>query len=172
MFLLILGCASGEITWAVQHASVIPDSTGLTGVQTWEFFTDDWRPEDGDDGYVCARTQEIVGSVTTSESCTDCRQVYAITTSEHDGDCEGAEATDPAYEGPDLYAITEVPDEFAESDPHPGDSLGWQVGYGDAALDPLGWAYAETLDTQDYAGAPGWTPGRVYTLWPAVAWEL
>ena len=70
------------------------------------------------------------------------------------------------------YAITEVPSSFVEADPYPDYSFGWQVVYGTSELTPLGWAYPESLDTEQQGGAPGWTTGRIYTLWPGVAWEL
>ena len=172
MIALLLACGGDTPAWAVQHASVTPSATGLSGIQTWEFFNDAWTPTSGDDAYICARAQTLTGTVTTIASCTDCREVYTITVEELDSDCDDGTIRDEGFAGPDGYAITEVPDSLVDSDPYPGDSFGWQVVYGAETLTPLGWAYAETLDTTGEAGAPGWTNDRAYTLWPGVAWEL
>lgn len=172
MFALFLACADETPAWAVQHASISPTETGFTGTQTWEFFREGWTPESGSDAYLCARAQTSTGAVTTLDTCDDCRAAYTLTVEELGSDCPDSLVKDPAFAGPDAYAITEVPSEFAESNPYPSQSFGWQVVYGSAGLTPLGWAYAESLDTEQEPGAPGWTSGRVYILWPGVAWEL
>lgn len=172
MLFLFLACADSTPTWAVQHASVVPTPTGLTGVQLWEFFSAAWTPEGGDEGYLCTRAQLTSGAVTTLEGCAGCRAAYTITVTELDSDCDNELATDPAFSGPAAYAISDVPDELVATDPHPGDSFGWQVQYKAGELEPLGWAYPESLDITGESGASGWTSDRPYTLWPGVAWAL
>ena len=172
MFALFLACADGIPAWAVQHASIAPTETGFNGVQTWEFFDSGWTPSSGSDAYICARAQTITGTVTSLASCDDCRAAYTMVVAELGSDCADSLVEDRSYAGPDAYAITEVTADLVDTDPYPGDSFGWQVVYGTEALTPLGWAYAETLDTTGEVGAPGWTTGRNYTLWPGVAWEL
>lgn len=169
--LLLLACASGEVHWAVQHASIVPTSTGMSGTQTWEFFDESWSPEAGDSGFVCVRAQTVEGTLTTTKSCPECRAVWVINVTELDSDCPEALVEDARFTGPDTYAIGEVDDEFAATDPFPDRSFGWAAGFGDGELTAMGWAWPEALELEGEA-APGWALDRPYTLWPAVAWEL
>lgn len=169
--LLLFACADGTPTWAVQHASVVPSSTGVTGTQSWEFFDSSWTPEGGDKGYLCVRAQTIEGTLTTAKSCPECRAVWVLTVTELDSDCPDSLVEDESFTGPDTYAIGEVDEEFAADDPYPDRSFGWEAGFGDGELTPMGWAWPEALELEGEA-APGWALDRPYTLWPAVAWEL
>lgn len=169
--MFLLGCAAGEVSWAVQYASILPTTTGFTGTQTWAFFDDRWSPDDGEGGYVCSRAQTATGTVTTLADCADCRVAYAVAVEELGTDCEGDEADSEAYAGPDVYAIAGVPGDLEAQDPHPGDSFGWFVAWGDDELSALGWAYPEAVDHGE-AAASGFAVDQVYTLWPAVAWSL
>lgn len=169
--LLLLACASGEVHWVVQHASIVPTSTGMSGTQTWELFDESWSPEAGDRGFVCVRAQTVEGTLTTTKSCPECRAVWVINVSELDSDCPEALVEDARFSGPDTLAIGEVHDDFTASDPFPDRSFGWAAGFGDGALTDMGWAWPEALELEGEA-APGWALNRPYTLWPAVAWEL
>lgn len=168
---LLLACADDTPAWVVQHASVIPDETGLTGTQTWEFFSAAWTPEEGDRGYLCARAQTLTATVTTSAECPTCRAVYALTVTELGSDCDTELVNDRAYAGPAVFAIGEVEPSFEVDDPYPGQSFGWAESFGDDALTDVGYAWPEAFEAGD-ASAPGWTPDRPYTLWPAIAWQL
>ncbi len=172
MLILLFACASDTPAWAVQHASVLPDDNGFTGTQTWEFFAEGWSPDAGSDGYLCARAQTIVGSTTTVADCADCRVAYTLEVEELGTDCTGDLASSEAYVGPAIYAIAEVPESLASGDPHPGDSFGWFVAWGDEELSALGWAYPEDLDLTGEEGLPGWSADRVYTLYPGLAWSI
>ncbi len=170
--LLVFACADPAApAWAVQHASIVPAANGMTGTQTWEFFSSAWSPESGDDAFICARAQTLAATVTTAPGCPACRAVYALTVTELDSDCTDSLAKDAAFGGPDLFAIGEVADDLADADPYPGESFGWAVAYADQELTPVGYAYPESLDVGGETPA-GWATDTVYTLWPAVAWEL
>jgi hypothetical protein len=169
--LLLVACASDTPSWAVQHASVLPTSTGMSGTQTWEFFSEAWSPERGDEGYLCARAQTLEGSLTTSKACAECRAVWVLTVTELDSDCPDELVESARFAGPDLYAIGDVDEEFLFDDPYPDQSFGWSAGFGDGELVPMGWAWPEALELEGRA-APGWSTERPYTLWPGVAWAL
>jgi hypothetical protein len=143
----------------------------MSGTQTWEFFDESWSPEAGDSGFVCVRAQTVEGTLTTTKSCPECRAVWVINVTELDSDCPEALVEDARFTGPDTYAIGEVDDEFAATDPFPDRSFGWAAGFGDGELTAMGWAWPEALEFEGEA-APGWALDRPYTLWPAVAWEL
>ena len=169
--LFLLACADATPVWAVQHASVIPTESGLSGTQTWEFFSSAWQPDAGDEGYICARVQTLEATVTPAEGCATCRAGYALTVTELDSDCTDDIVADRAFSGPDVFAIGDVAAGWKVDDPHTGKSLGWMAGFGDGELVDVGFAWPEALDNGDPA-APGWTNDRAYTLWPAVAWQL
>lgn len=170
-FALLLACADEPPAWVVQHASVVPEESGLTGTQTWEFFTSAWSPDQGDQGYICARAQTLSATVTTAADCTECRAAYALTVTELGSDCAKSLLDDPAFSGPDSFVIGDVAADFAAEDPYPGQSFGWAVGFGAGELTDIGYAWPEALEADGEAG-PGWTTGRPYTLWPAIAWQL
>jgi hypothetical protein len=168
---LLLACADDTPAWAVQHASVVPTSTGMTGTQTWEFFNSEWKPERGEKDYLCVRAQTVTGTLTTSTDCPGCRAIWVLAVSELDSDCPDSLVEDASFSGPDVYAIGEVDASFADDDPYPDRSFGWAAGFGDGELAPMGWAWPEALELEGDA-APGWALDRPYTLWPAVAWQL
>ncbi|MBM4390517.1 MAG: hypothetical protein FJ090_05305 [Deltaproteobacteria bacterium] len=173
MLILLLACNSDSPVWALQQASVFPSDNGITGTQAWAFFAEGWTPDAGDDGYLCTRAQTIAGATTTVADCADCRVAYTLEVEELGTDCAGDIATAAAYAGPAIYAIAEVPEALADGDPHPGDSFGWYVAWGvGEELSALGWAYPEELDLTGEKGLPGWSADRVYTLYPALAWDI
>lgn len=172
VFFLLAACAGDDIAWAVNHASVVPSSSGLSGTQTWEFFTTGWTPDSGDKHYACARAQSVSGAVASSPECKDCTVEYTLAYSEIQSDCDGDYATDPSYDAILTFGIGDVAEDLAADDPHPGKSLGWYVSVDGETMEPFGWAWDEAYDTGADPGPPGWVEGRVYTLWPAVAWEL
>ncbi len=170
-FVLLLACADDTPVWAVEHASVVPTETGLTGTQTWEFFSSDWSPDQGDQGYLCARAQTVEGTLTRAPGCPACRAAYSLTVTELGGDCASGLLKDPAFAGPDIFAIGDVASNFSADDPYPSQSFGWSVAYGEGDVVDVGYAWPEELES-DGEAAPGWTSDRPYTLWPAIAWAL
>ncbi len=155
----------------VQRGSIVPGATGMEGTQTWEFYTTAWSPDAGDQEPLCARTQSVVGTLTTTPACPDCRAAYDLTLTELDADCADDLVRDPSFSGPALYAIGEVSDEIAPTEPFPGEGFGWSVGFGDGELVDVGYAYAEALDLGEVPPA-GLATGATFTLSPAIAWEL
>jgi hypothetical protein len=150
-FLLAVGCASDEVSWAVHHASVLPSETALAGTQIWEFFTPDWASSGDADAFVCARGQIVTGTVTAAlPGCDGCVASYELDVAELETDCASP----------------------LDADPYPGRSLGWYVSIDGVEMEPYGFAYDEALDWAGELGAPGWTSGQTYTLWPAYAWDL
>lgn len=172
LLLLVVACASDKIAWAVNHASVIPEENGLSGTQTWEFFTEGWTPDSGDKHFACARVQTITGVVSSAPECADCDVVYTMSFDELQTDCEGDEADDPSYRALVSFGIGDTAPDFDTDDPHPDKSLGWYVSVDGVTIDAFGWAWDEALDFEGDPGPPGWQSGTAYTLWPAVAWEL
>ncbi len=167
------GCASDEPVWAVHHASFIPTETGLGGTQTWEFFTEEWARSGDPDAFSCARAQLVTGAVVAApQGCDGCVASYELTVSELESDCADPLGTDPAYATPRAVGIGEVPADAEDLDPYPGRSLGWYVSVDGQELEFYGFAYDEALDWSGEIGAPGWTSGQAYTLWPAYAWDL
>lgn len=167
--LFLWSCASEEPAWAVLHASIVPSATGMEGTQTWEFFSADWSPDAGDQGYLCARAQTVVGTHTAASSCPECRAVWENVVEELDSDCPAALAESADFAGPTLYAVGDVAERFADQEPWRDEGFGWAVGFDDGELVDVGFAYAEVLDAGGDA-PPGLAQGEPYTLWPAVAW--
>lgn len=170
--LFFFGCASDTVAWAVNHASVVPETSGVSGTQTWEFFTEGWTPDSGDEHYACARAQTLSGSVASSPPCDECLYLYKLSYEEFGTDCSGDEAEDPSYRALVYFGIGDVPEELSADDPHPGKSFGWFVSVDGETMEPFGWAWDEAYDYGGDPGPPGWVEGRAYTLWPSVAWEL
>lgn len=172
MLFVALACSSNEPAWAVNHASILPDATGFTGTQTWEFFSSEWSPEAGDRGYLCARVQRLTGVLAAAPACDGCDKVYAVTIEEIDGDCGRDIAEDKTYTTPAAMGVGEMPEELREEAPHRGHSMGWYFSTDGEELPAFGWAWDEALDRGEQAGPPGLVVDRAYTLWPASAWQL
>lgn len=173
MLLLLFACASDEVVWAVNHASVVPTESGITGTQTWEFFTKKWGKNHSETAFICARAQELTGTLSTStKGCEGCLAAYSLTIQEIESDCEADLATDPAYATMLAFGVGDVPADYAEDDPHPGQSMGWYVSFDGSLLEPMGFVWDEAFDYAGEPGAPGWQNDQVYTFWPAAAWDL
>lgn len=167
------GCASDEAVWAVHHASLIPTETGLSGTQTWEFFTEDWAKSGDPDAFVCARAQLVTGAVVAAlPGCDGCVAAYELTVTELETDCEGGLAEDGGFVTPLAIGIGDVAADLEDLDPYPGRSLGWYLSTDGEELASYGYAYDEALDWSGDIGAPGWRTEQTYTLWPAYAWDL
>lgn len=173
MWMWLFACGSDEPAWAVNHASVLPDATGLSGTQTWEFFAEGWKGGHAEDAFVCARAQSWVGEVVASpEGCNGCLAAYQVEVSEIETDCPEPYASDAAYAGPLTMGIGDAPAEFSTDNPFPDDAMGWYTSYETGAVQAFGFAWDEALDYGESASGPGWRVGTIYTLWPAVAWDL
>ncbi len=172
---LLLACGSDAPVWALNTMSVVPTSTGLSGTQTWTFYSGRWGKSKGDDAFVCARAQTYTGVVTSPvlyEGCADCLFAYELTYAELGSDCDEDLAADPAYRLPEVIAVGAVDDSIADLDPQGGESMGWYAQIEAGAVVPYGFAWDDALDWGGYPGPPGWNEGQVYTLWPAFAWDL
>ena len=173
LFFFLPACSDQSPAWAVHHASVVPAETGLSGTQTWEFFTSEWARTGSADAYVCGRAQVETGSVTAAlPGCEGCVVAYALALSELESDCEAPLDTDEAYTTPTVIGIGDLPEEWTALDPFPGRSLGWYVSLDGVEMQAYGFAYPETLEWAGALGSPGWATGQTYTLWPAYAWDL
>lgn len=175
LLVLLLACGSDAPVWAMNTVSAVPDANGVSGTQTWTFFTDRWGKAKEDDAFVCARAQTFTGVVTSAaqfEGCPTCLVAYDLVYEEMGSDCDDALATDPAYTVPETFAIGDVAEDLAALDPQGGESLGWYAVYEGVALDAYGFAWDDALDWGGYPGPPGWNEGQAYTLWPAFAWDL
>ena len=126
---LLLACST-EPAWVVQRGSIVPGATGMEGTQTWEFYTTAWSPDAGDQEPLCARTQSVVGTLTTTPACPDCRAAYDLTLTELDADCADDLVRDPSFSGPALYAIGEVSDEIAPTEPVKASGGRWDSAMG------------------------------------------
>lgn len=170
---LFWACSGGVPAWAMNHASVIPDESGLSGTQTWEFFRSGWEGGHAEGDFVCARAQAWAGElVAAPDGCAGCVAAYTVTVTEIESDCPEPFASNPDYAGPLLIGVGDAPSAFAKENPHPGDAMGWYASFETGSVDAFGFAWDEALDYGESAGPPGWRPGVIYTLWPVVAWEL
>ncbi len=170
-----LACASETPGWSVQHLSVVPGDTGLTGTQTWEFFSTDGSGPDDADTFLCAIAQDVTATVVgVPDGCESCSVAYALTATPMDSTCGEALTDDPVYrESLTVFAIGEAPAVLGDVDRHPGAGLGWYMSMdGGATVREYGHAYAAVLDEGGTVEAPAWSAGETYTLWPAFAWEL
>lgn len=180
MIWVLLGCASGDPHWAINHLSLIPASSGAEGTQSWEFFSKAWRKNRNEKNFLCARTQEVTGTVVAPlDGCEGCITAYELDISEVETDCTSDISEEAALLAEDegfaatlQIAIGDVFTDFSEMDPYPGKSMGWYLSTDNETYQPWGFAYPEGLDFDGETGAPGWTSGQVYTLMPAVALEL
>ncbi len=175
LLILAIACASEEAVYAVQHLSVIPSASGLTGTQTWEFFGAGWAEDRSAEHHRCARAQTVTGTLTVPlTGCEGCVASYTIEVAELETDCEGELATSRSYSQVLLnFGVGDVPDDLADIDPYPGRAIGGYLSYdAGTTVEPYGWAYDEALDWSGELGAGGWVPDQTYTLWPAYAWDL
>lgn len=171
----LLACASETPGWSVQHLSVVPDDAGLTGTQTWEFFSTDWSGADDADAFLCAVAHEVTATVVAvPDGCDHCTVAYALTATPMDSTCGDTLTGDPVYrESLAVFAIGDAPPALADVDRHPGAGLGWYMSMdGGATVREYGHAYDAGLDHGGTVEDAAWTVGETYTLWPAFAWEL
>jgi hypothetical protein len=171
---LLLGCASEEIHWAVNSMSLEPSSRGVTGTQTWAFFTESWEKNRAEKTFACARTQQVAGDTSTElEGCEGCLASYTLTITEIETDCTGDEATAKGFAAELQVAVGDVPAELEDLNPQGDRSLGWYLSLDGESYEAWGFAYFEELDFENGGrGLPGWTSGQVYSFSPAVALEL
>jgi hypothetical protein len=162
----------GEVTWAVNYATVSPEGAGVTGVHVWEFFTEGWEKKRKEDYYSCAVVQSLTGTAdAVPAGCEYCQNYYTLELVDQDGDCDASLSSDPALTGLRGFGVGKVPSEFSDEDPYPGDSMGWFISFDGSTSSFHGFIFDEGLERGD-AGAVGWEEGATYTLWPAYAWAL
>ena len=169
----LIGCGSADPDWAVHHLSVTPDRDGISGTQTWEFFSKKWAKNRSEKSHICSRAQLVAGEESEElEGCLGCEAAYVLIVEDLETDCEDSVGTDPGFDSSLPIAFGNVPEEFSDLDPWPGRSLGWYLSEDGATYQPWGFAYVEGLDYEGDRGLPGWIDGQTYTLWPAVALDL
>ena len=171
------GCGGGDTpAWAVQHATVevTNDGSEIAGYQIWEFYNSKWERSRSQDDHLCARTQSLYGAAEAvlPEGCPGCLASYAVEVTEVQSDCAGVEAGAASYAGVTRYAIGAVDQELVDEDPHPGDSEGWYVGWGEDDVMSLGYAWNDAIDQGQTPTVAGWVGGEGYTLSPAFVWDL
>jgi hypothetical protein len=170
---LLAACASDTPAWAVHHAALEPSATGLSGTQTWEFFSADWASSGSADAFTCTRAQLVTGEVSAPlPGCDGCTAAYDLTIAELDTDCPSPFDEDTAYGTPKAIGLGDIPMDYTDLDPYPGRSVGWYVSVDAVNAEFYGFAYEESLAWAGDVGAPGWASGQRYTLWPAFAWDL
>lgn len=175
MLLLLVACAQkpgADVAWAVNYATVTPDSAGLTGHHVWAFFSDGWEKKRDPAYHVCTLLQSIEGvEVDAYEGCEDCLVMYEVAVEDVEHDCDDSLVSDASYRGIEAFGIGAVGDDLADDDPFPGDTLGWTLSYDGNVATSHGWAYAEG---HGWGGEvhEGWVEDEVHTLWPGYAWEL
>jgi len=173
MILLLLACSSDTPSWAVNHLSLIPSSRGIDGTQTWEFFDSAWGHNRSEKHFLCARAQTIEGSVAALPSnCPGCVAAYDLLATDLETDCDNEMGTENGFTATLHIAIGDPPEDLADLDPHPGDSMGWYLASGKDELQPWGFVYEEVLDYDGTQGLPGWVTQQIYTFWPAVALDI
>ena len=171
----LVACGGSDPAWAVHHLTVQPSANGLTGTQVWEFFDSSWGRSHDSGAYLCAIAQDVVGAVVAPpEGCADCVVAYEIVATPLDSDCSEALAANPTYsESITVLGIGSVSADLAPLDRYPDTSMGWYTSLdAGATLADYGFAYDAALDYDGTLGAPGWSDGGTYTLWPAFAWDL
>lgn len=164
----------GPTAWALNYATVTPDTStsAVDGVHVWEFFAEGWEKKQEPEYYQCAVVQSLSGeSGVVPQDCTGCQYYYSISLEEQDSDCEVSLSSDPALTGLRGFGVGQVPSEFSEDDPYPGQSLGWYLSFDDRSASFHGFVFAEGLERGEPT-MPGWTGDQIYTLWPAYAWSL
>jgi hypothetical protein len=99
---------------------------------------------------------------------------YEIVAAPLDSDCSESLAANPTYsESITVLGIGSVSADLAPLDRYPDQSMGWYASLDSGAtLADYGFAYDAALDYDGTLGAPGWSDGGTYTLWPAFAWDL
>ena len=175
LVLVCCGSTGGAPVWALQHGTLDVSLSGLSGVQVWEFYASGWERAHSERFHVCARVQSLTASEVTDslDGCLACEVVVDVTTVELETDCDGAVADAGTFGGVVNFAFGPVPDDVADIDPYPGDSLGWYASWDGESLEPIGFAWDQGLDTGEARATGGeWTTGTRYVLWPAYAWEL
>lgn len=173
LVLLLAACGSDEPAWAVAHASVVPTTSGIEGVQGWSFFTKRWGKASGDAAFVCTRAQSFTGTVVAGDSgCEGCLVAYDVEYTEMGSDCPEDIAADPAYQLPPTMGIGDVPDDYADLNPEEERAYGWYADIGGETMEPYGFAWDDALDWGGDPGPPGWNVGQAYALTSFIAWDL
>jgi len=171
---IFVGCkkTDGPIAWALDYATVTPQSGELDGVHVWEFFSEGWEKKQDPEYFQCAVVQSVAGSGdSVPQGCERCTAYYSVALAEQSTDCDGSLTSDPALIGLRGFGIGSVDGAFSGDDPYPGDSLGWFISFDGVSAEFHGFAFAEALERGEDV-LPGWIDGQVYTLWPAYTWSL
>lgn len=166
----LLACAQGEPAWAVAHGSVIPSETGLDGIQTWEFFSEDWGKKHDASAFLCVRSQEIQAQVLGQHACEGCAVAYATSVIELETDCSGDAAAAPSFAGMVAMGVGPLP--ASERASGSASMFAWYISYDGESYQRAGVAYNEDLYSDSASAPEGWVTGQAYTLWPEIAWQL
>ncbi|MCB9777792.1 MAG: hypothetical protein H6742_04450 [Alphaproteobacteria bacterium] len=157
----------------MQHGTVDVSAEGIEGYQVWELYEKRWQKSQDEKHHVCAVVQQVEGELVSDlDGCLACDAAYRITLTPLESDCDPAVADDPGLAGMTHYAFGEVDQDHAGSDPYPGRSVGWYVGWDGESAELMGFAFDEELEHVDGQPQSGWGPGARYVLDPAYAWEL
>lgn len=179
MFVLMLLMACGDdhdsttAAWALNTATVTPSEDGLSGAHTWTFYNGAWEDSQSDEDIVCEVVQELSGTVVDPmNGCAGCSHTYDIILTQVVSDCSEGLTADPGLEALLGFAFGRVPDDVAEEDPHPDESMGWYLTLDAEVMEGHGYAYDPALDRGDSTTEGDWIAGETYILVPAYAWAL
>ncbi len=170
----LVGCQGGDAPrWAVQHGSLELTTDGFQGYQVWELFSARWKKDGDERTHLCAVVQRMEGKLTSAlDGCEGCQGSYEVTVEPLETDCPEGSVAEGSFESSHILAVGRVPAAIADQDPHPGRSLGWYQGWGEAEAQAMGFVLPEGVGTANDPGVQGWIPGERYDLEPVYAWEL
>ncbi len=172
--MLLLACApepGGDVTWAVDYATVRVDRGSLDGQHVWAFFSEGWEKKRDEAYHSCSLLQSVEGQeIDAWDGCEGCIAMYEVQLEDLEHDCENRLVADPSYTGVLAFGIGEVASELEGDAPYEG-ALGWYLAYATGEAIVQGYAWAEGLEF-DREVQDGWVDDQVYTLWPAYAWDL
>lgn len=173
LLLLLTACASDEISWALNSATLQPDSTGIVGTHVWSFFPERWERKQDEDQRQCFMVQDLTGDVIAElEGCRQCQAMYAVSLSPVESDCPDSITSNPSYTGLVAFGVGEIHPDIAHLDPFPGDSLGWYLSFDGEIAMAQGFVYPQALDQGEEPRVLGWSVDGLYTFSPAYAWDL
>jgi hypothetical protein len=156
----------------VQHAEVTISDDGISGYQTWEFYSKRWRRNKAEKFHICARVQALEGTlVEPMQGCQDCDAVYEISLAELETDCEYEVGTKKSFSAVSHFGLGPLSGELDEQNTHDEAELGWFISWDSQLLEPMG--YAWTVEGEDEGGDTGVSETvESMVFWPGYAWKL
>lgn len=170
--LILAACGDQDAApfWALDPMTLEPDGAQVTGLQTWQVYTERWGNNLAERYYLCTVLVEVQGEPRAPD-CDGCAYAWDVQTSLADSDCADDTTDLDGFTALRAIGLTEAAPDFATRPTYNQTSAGAWADYGEGWV-PYGWAYPDAWNDGEPSGTLVWNGDEAFALQPAFAWEL